>query len=263
MNALSPTYGEALLLALAAAGGGVMNAIAGGGTILTFPALLWLGESAIVANATSTVALLPGSAASFFGYRREVSAHRIWFRTLVLPSLLGGGAGGALLLLTPERVFARLAPLLVLFATVLFALQGVIARRRADARAIDDPALVPAGRWPLAATAQFLVGLYGGYFGAGIGILMLAIMGFLGLRDIHAMNGLKAFFGFAINAVAAAVFIARGAVDWPVVPVMIAGSIAGGYGGARLARLIGREWARRAVVGIGLLVTALLFWQQR
>ena len=90
---------------------------------------------------------------------------------------------------------------------------------------------------------------------------MLAILGFLGLRDIHAMNGLKAFFGFAINAVAAVVFVVRGAVDWPVVPVMLAGAIAGGYGGARLARWIGREWARRAVVGIGLLVAGLLFLQ--
>lgn len=252
-----------MLLGLAAAGGGMMNAIAGGGTILTFPVLLWLGEPAIIANATSTIALLPGSAASFVGYRREVSSHREWLRTLLLPSLLGGGAGGALLLLTPEKVFASLAPLLVLFATVLFALQGAIARRRGASQSIDDPALVPSGRWPLAAAAQFLVAVYGGYFGAGIGILMLAILGFLGLRDIHAMNGLKAFFGFSINAVAALVFIARGAVDWPVVPVMILGAILGGYGGARLARFIGREKARMAVVGIGLLVAALLFWQQR
>ena len=252
---MAPTWLEAIVLGLAAAGGGVMNAIAGGGTILTFPALLWLGESAITANATSTVALLPGSGASYFGYRREVAGHRAWLGTLLLPSLFGGGFGAALLLFTPENVFARMAPLLVLFATALFALQGFLARRQGtEARA---------GRPALAAVAQFLVGLYGGYFGAGIGILMLAILGFLGLRDIHAMNGLKAFFGFAINAVAAAVFIARSAVDWPVVPVMVAGAIAGGYGGARLARFIGRDWARRSVVGIGLLVAALLFWQQR
>jgi uncharacterized membrane protein YfcA len=255
MNSLSPSPSavEALLLGLAAAGGGVMNAIAGGGTLLTFPALIWLGESAIVANATSTAALLPGSAASFVGYRREVATHREWLGTLLLPSVLGGGVGGALLLLTPERTFAALAPLLVLFATLLFALQGVLARRHGDRPPIDRR---------LAAAAQFLVAVYGGYFGAGIGILMLAIMGFLGLRDIHAMNGLKAFFGFAINAVAALVFIVRGAVDWPVLPVMIAGAIAGGYGGARLARFIGRDWARRAVVGIGLFVATLLFLQR-
>ena len=106
----------------------------------------------------------------------------------------------------------------------------MLARRHAERRPLDPR---------LAAAAQFLVAVYGGYFGAGIGILMLAILGFLGLRDIHAMNGLKAFFGFAINAVAAVVFVVRGAVDWPVVPLMLAGAIAGGYGGARLARWIG------------------------
>ncbi len=251
------TAPQMVLLALAAAGGGVMNALAGGGTLLTFPALLFLGESSIVANATSTVALLPGAAASLAGYRREVATHRGWLGTLFVPSLLGGAVGSFLLLRTPERVFSHLAPLLVLFATVLFMIQGAV-RRRATAA---HPGATPT-RLTLAWVLQFMVAIYGGYFGAGIGILMLAVLGFLGLSNIHAMNGLKNFFGLSINGVAAAYFIARGAVDWPVALVMIAGSIAGGYGGARFARRIGQDRARVAVVAIGLLVAALLAWQQ-
>lgn len=245
------------MLAAAAGGAGVMNALAGGGTLLTFPALLFMGESSIVANATSTVALLPGAAASLAGYRREVSSHRAWLGTFFLPSLLGGGLGSYLLLRTPERIFSHLAPILVLFATVLFMIQGVVRRHAIAAH----PGATPA-RLTLAWLLQFCVAVYGGYFGAGIGILMLAVLGFLGLSDIHAMNGLKNFFGLSINGVAAAYFIARGAVDWPAALVMIGGAILGGYGGARFARRIGQDKARAAVIAIGLLVAALLAWQQ-
>jgi uncharacterized membrane protein YfcA len=227
------------------------------------------------ANATSTVALLPGVAASLVGYRREVRAHRPWLKTLFLPSLVGGAIGSFLLLRTPEKLFATLAPQLVLFATVLFMLQGVVSRRAAR-RAQSAPGQSPAGtplnpatpggltasRFALASLLQLAVAIYGGYFGAGIGILMLALLGFLGLSDIHAMNGLKAFFNFTINSVAAAYFIVQGAVDWPAALVLALGAIAGGYGGARLARRIGQKNARAAVVVIGLLVTAVLFWQQ-
>jgi uncharacterized membrane protein YfcA len=250
----------------AAVAGGAMNALAGGGTLLTFPALLFFGHGAIAANATSTVALLPGAGASLFGYRREVRPFSGWLKTLALPSLLGGGFGSWLLLRTPERTFAGLAPWLVLFATTLFLVQGYLARKREElaakkaAEVVASPGDVAPSKWWIAVLAQVGIAIYGGYFGAGIGILMLAVLGFLGLRDIHAMNGLKNFFGFAINAVAALYFIARGAVDWSVAPVMILGAIAGGYGGARLARFVGREWARRAVVLIGLAVAAGLFW---
>jgi uncharacterized membrane protein YfcA len=250
-------------------GGGMMNAMAGGGTILVFPTLIFLGQPSIVANATSTVGLLPGAAASMFGYRREVVTHREWLRTLLAPSLLGGALGSVLLLRTPEHAFARLAPLLVLFATLLFMLQGALARRR-EGRQAAVPAANAAprargastARWVAALALQFAVAVYGGYFGAAVGILMLAILGFLGLSDILAMNGLKNFFGMCINGVAAAYFIVRGIVVWPAALVILAGAVAGGYGGARLARSIGREKARAAVVVIGLFVTALLFWHQ-
>ena len=253
--------GQIALLVASSAGAGVMNAMAGGGTILTYPVLLFVGESAITANATSTVALWPGAAASLFGYRREVSEHRDWLKTLFLPSLLGGSLGAVLLLRTPVKVFAGLAPYLILFATVLFMVQGAVARwaqktgREQGGRT--------SGRLAAALVYQFGVGVYGGYFGAGIGILMLAVLGFLGLSDIHAANGVKNFFGMCINGLAAGYFIYRGAVDWPAALIMVAGAIAGGYAGAGFARRIGKEKARAAVVLIGFLVAALLLFQER
>ncbi len=273
--------GDGAIMLAAAAAGGLMNALAGGGTIITFPTLMFLGEPAIIANATSTVALLPGAAASMAGYGQEVATHKEWLKTLLIPSVVGGGIGSLLLLRTPEKTFANLAPLLVLFATLLFLWQGFLARRRekrlaaafaptggppgaAPPPAADGPPSLGLSRrrWTAAVLFQFAISIYGGYFGAAIGILMLAVLGFLGLTNIFAMNGLKNFFGFCINGVAAAYFILRGAVVWPVALLMMAGAIAGGYGGARLARVIGKEKARTAVVVIGFVVTAILFWQR-
>ncbi|HLX09488.1 MAG TPA: sulfite exporter TauE/SafE family protein [Thermoanaerobaculia bacterium] len=276
------TPGDGAIMLAAAAAGGLMNALAGGGTIITFPTLMFLGEPAIIANATSTVALLPGAAASMAGYGQEVATHKEWLKTLLIPSVVGGGIGSLLLLRTPEKTFANLAPLLVLFATLLFLWQGFLARRRERRRAAASapaaggppgaapppaadgpPSLGLSGRrWTAAVLFQFAISIYGGYFGAAIGILMLAVLGFLGLTNIFAMNGLKNFFGFCINGVAAAYFILRGAVVWPVALLMMAGAIAGGYGGARLAKVIGKEKARAAVVVIGFVVTAILFWQR-
>jgi len=241
-----------------------MNAMAGGGTILTFPTLVFLGMPAITANATSTVALLPASVTSMYGFRREVSSNRRWLKTLFLPSLVGGVIGSALLLRTPEKVFASLAPLLVFFATVLFMVRGVLARRFSPSRGPGpvEPESLSTGHWALAWVLQLGVAVYGGYFGAGIGILMLALLGFLGLTDIHAMNGLKNFFNLCINVVAAAYFIWKGAVSWPEALVLAVGAALGGYAGARFSKLIGQEKARTAVIVIGLLVTAVLAWQQ-
>lgn len=252
---MTPVHVAALIASSAAAG--VMNAMAGGGTILTYPTLLFLGESAITANATSTVALWPGAASSLFGYREDVLAHSGWLKTLFLPSLLGGALGAALLLATPSQSFERLAPFLILFATVLFMLRGAVSRWTGTAgKAEDTP-----GRRTLAVVFQFFVGVYGGYFGAGIGILMLAVLGFMGLSNIHAANGLKNFFAMCINGVAAAYFIWRGAVVWPAALIMIVGSIVGGYWGARFARRIGQERARLAVVVIGFLIAGILLYQ--
>ncbi|MEO8432518.1 MAG: sulfite exporter TauE/SafE family protein [Acidobacteriota bacterium] len=253
------TPGHVTALVASSIGAGAMNAMAGGGTILTYPTLVFLGESAITANATSTVALWPGAAASLFGYRKDVAAHRGWLKTLFLPSLLGGALGAVLLLVTPSPAFARLAPFLILFATLLFMLQNVVSRWT-GASSDADPS--SPRRLLLAVVFQFFVGVYGGYFGAGIGILTLAVLGFLGLSDIHAANGVKNFFGMCINGVAAAYFIARGAVEWRAASIMIVGGIVGGYAGARFARRIGKERARTAVVVIGFLIVAVLLWQR-
>ena len=267
--------GEAAVLFAAATAAGGMNALAGGGTILTFPVLLLLGESAITANATSTVALLPGAAASLLGYRREVQTHRKWLSTLIVPSLLGGAAGSMLLLFTPENLFAGLAPWLILFATLLFFLQSFSRFRarftarhrepREEAAPVGPAAAdAPGSRQSLrfAWFAQLAVAIYGGYFGAGIGILMLVVLGTLGLENIHAMNGLKNFFGMCINGVAAAIFLLSGRVNGPAALVMLAGAILGGFIGANFGRSIGQAKARGAVIGIGLLLTILLWWQQ-
>jgi len=259
------TLPQALILVAASFGAGVMNAMAGGGTILTFPSLVFLGLPSIAANATSTVALLPASLTSLYGFRDDVRMYQGWLRRLFLPSLIGGAVGSVLLLRTPEKTFAFLAPLLILFATVLFMAQGLLARRAA-ARKTDPPPAAQEDpsreRWTLAVLLQLGVAIYGGYFGAGIGILMLALLGFLGLANIHAANGIKNLLGFCINFVAAGYFIFKGAVVWPAALVIVGGGAVGGYAGARFAKRIGKEKARAAVVVIGLVVTAILFWQR-
>ncbi len=255
--------GELALSALAAAVASGINAVAGGGTLLSFPALLFAGLPAVAANATSTVALLPGPIGGMWGFRRELTPHARELVILLLPSLLGGALGASLLLATPEGLFVRFAPFLVLFATLLFLLQGRISRSRAKSES-DEPLLAasPARRYGLGLLLQFVVSVYGGYFGAGIGILMLALLGFLGHRDLHAMNGLKNAANLAINGVAAAIFIVRGAVVWPVALVMIPCALLGGYLGARTARAVGREPMRKVVVAIGFAsAAALLLWR--
>jgi uncharacterized membrane protein YfcA len=257
---VEPLHAAALVGAGAAAG--AMNALAGGGTLVTFPALLFLGLPAKIANATSTVALVPGGVASFAAYRGELRGHRAWLSTLFVPSLVGGAAGSLLLLATPERLFSAMAPALVLLATLLFALQG---RRRAaseSASEVEAPRPATGGRRLGAIVAQTGVAVYGGYFGAGIGILMLAILGGLGLRNIHAMNGLKNFFGIAINGVAAAIFVASGSVDWPSALLILAGAVPGGFAGARFGQRIGQRRTRQLVVAIGLSVAFLLLLQR-
>jgi uncharacterized membrane protein YfcA len=243
-----------LLVFAAAMAAGAVNSIAGGGTLLTFPALVWLGLPPISANATSTVALWPGSFGSMWAYRRQLTGTREWLVWFTMPSVAGGIIGAQLLLHTSAARFDAIVPFLVLGATVLFMLQQPLSRRLArratEEHAIAAPLPRPGG-WVLA--AQFAVAIYGGYFGAGIGILMLATLGAMGLGDIHRMNGLKNWGAMCINAIAAITFALSGIVTWPVAGTMAIGGLAGGYGGARLALRVGQKWVRRAVVAIGLL----------
>ena len=257
-NAISFTPLHVAILLLAAIGGSGIGSMAGGGTLVTFSTLVLLGMPGIAANATSTVGLLPTGAATMFGHREEMRTRRGWIAALLVPGLVGGLIGSVLLIATPPRVFERLAPFLVLFATSLFVVQGLL--RTSGETADRRPSRA---RIAGVGSLLFAVAIYEGYFGAGSGILILALLGFLGIGDIHAMNGLKGFFVVAINVVASAYFVVRGAVHWPSALVMFAGSIVGGYSGARLSRRIGRERARQAVVVIGIVLTAALLWKGR
>jgi hypothetical protein len=244
-----------LVLALmAAAVAGAINSIAGGGTLVAFPAIVGLGVPPLVANATTTVALWPGSVGSMWGYRRELAGAQAWALRFAVPSLFGGATGAILLLKTPADRFEHVVPYLVLAATLLFMAQGPIARwlgRRRDAAHGDRAKLPPPPFGYL--VYQFGVGVYGGYFGAGIGILMLAVLGAMGLTNIHQMNGLKNLGALVINAMAALLFAVSGIVRWPIALAMAVGGLAGGYGGAVLAQRVPQIWVRRAITGVGLL----------
>ena len=248
------------LVLVASVIGGAVNAIAGGGTLLTFPALVGLGIPALVANATSTVALWPGTVASIWGYRDLLVGMQPWVARFAIPSVLGGLVGATLLLETPASRFDAIVPWLVFGATVLFVIQKPLAERIARRHEVPhvpeaaddhtaDRAVAPSMKLFV---YQFGVAVYGGYFGAGIGILMLAALGFMGFRNIHRMNGLKNFGGMCANAVAAATFAFSGLVSWPVAGAMAIGAMAGGYAGSRLALRVPQARVRQAIIAIGL-----------
>ena len=237
-----------LVVFVAAFVAGAINSVAGGGTLLSFPSLIWVGLASPMANATSTVALWPGSLGSLWGYRSDLRGLPAATYSLIVPSLLGGSLGAVLLVMTPTAVFDRLIPLLILFATLLFMLQEPVQRViRTTGKAHAGSRAWLAG----ALLFQLFVSLYGGYFGAGIGILMLAAFGIMGFTDIHQMNGLKNFLALCINGVAAVYFIGNGIVSWPHVLVMAIGAISGGIWGAGMARRIGPAAVRRIVVMVG------------
>lgn len=235
----------------------MINSIAGGGTLVSFPTLVWLGLPSVTANATSTVAIWPGTIGGMLGYRQELRKTKPRMLALVIPSLLGGITGAILLRLTPTDTFDHLVPYLILFATLLFMAQAPLQARLQLAKGHES------ARWLAGAMLfQLCVGLYGGYFGAGIGILMLAALSILGMTDIHEMNGLKNFLGGSINGIASVYFIFSRMVYWPDVFVMAAGAIAGGYVGAHGAKRIGRTAVRRIVIGIGFAMAISLFLKQ-
>ena len=232
-----------------------MNAIAGGGTLLTFPALVAAGLSPLAANATSTVALVPGALTSMWGYRGELTGARRWAVALTIPSLLGGLLGAWLLLHTPGATFNDVVPWLVLGATALFVVQRPLLAwvRRHHTTTLDDAGVTARGPSPMLLAWQFLIGIYGGYFGAGVGILMLAALGFMGFTNLHRMNGLKNWGGFCMNAVASLSFAISGIVDWPVAVSMAIGAMAGGYLGSRGAQRVPQHFVRAAVAVVGTL----------
>jgi uncharacterized protein len=253
------SFTHTVLLIAAGFGAGAMNAIAGGGTILTFPALMLVGGNALRANTTSTVALIIGTVGSMVAYRRHVPRVAHWLKLFTPVSIIGGFLGGLLLTFTPSKLFEAMVPFLLLFATALFMLHSFF-RRHAQHAAQEH--VHPTKLWLAGATLfQFGVSVYGGYFGAGIGILMLAALGLLGFTDIHRMNALKNLLAICINGVAAAIFIASGAVIWSDVLVMMFAAVAGGYTGARLAYRLGRRFVRVFVIIVGLVMSVSLFFR--
>jgi uncharacterized membrane protein YfcA len=253
---LSPGL-QIALLAASAFFAGAINSLAGGGTLLTYPALLAVGISPIHANATSTVSLVQGSLAAFWGYRRELRHDGRLLAALTVPSLVGAAAGALVVLRLSERSFALVVPWLILGATALFLLSDRLHRRWRE-----RPEAAPTGR-RLAALglAQLGVAVYGGFFGAGQGILMLATLGLCGLRNIDRMNGLKSFAAAVINSIATVLFIVGGRVEWRPALIMALAAVAGGYAGARAARRVGPRAVRAAVVIIGLGAAAVSFYK--
>jgi uncharacterized membrane protein YfcA len=255
-------WNEVLLCGMAVLAG-MVNSVAGGGTLLTFPALLAvLGASpsaAVLANGTNTIVVWPASVVSTWEYRREYAQAARWFAWLLVPSLIGGLAGALLVVELPSQVFGGLVPWLILMAAILFAFQPQIGRWIGIGTAHERPT---AARFVGILAFQFMVALYGGYFGAGIGILMLASLALMGLSDIHVMNGVKNLLATAINGMAAVVFIIYGRVDWQVAWPMMLSAIVGGFVGARVARRTNRTVVRRVIVAIGFALAAYYFYRQ-
>jgi uncharacterized membrane protein YfcA len=253
-----------LLLCASALAAGVVNSLAGGGTLLTFSALqialgdLGPAEAAVLANGTSTVALFPGSLAGAAGYRRQLGQARRWLLLLVGPSLLGGGVGTLLVTRLPAQYFADLVPWLLLVAALLFTAQSVTGKKQ-DA---DLPPSNPSpGALVLLALFQFGVAIYGGYFGAGIGILMLGSLGFMGVGNVHQMNALKTVLASCINGVSVVVFVYDGKVQWQFALPMAAAAIVGGYLGAHGAQRVSPRVVRWIIIAIAFGLTVYYFAQ--
>jgi uncharacterized membrane protein YfcA len=244
-------------LFLAAFAAGAVNSVAGGGSLISFPSLVAFGQPAILANATNTAALWPGTLSSALAYRRDTLLHRDLLWTLLLPSVVGGLLGAFVLVSTPPELFDRVVPFLVLFATALFALRGPITRWTRGEGGEDEHVSSGGRLWGV--TFQLFVATYGGYFGAGIGILMLGSLSVMGLRDIHRMNGLKTILGTLINVIAFVFFVAKGLVVWPLAILMAVGAIAGGWVGARGAKRVDQRLLRAFVIAVGVIVSVWLF----
>lgn len=245
-----------LFIAAMLAGG--INSVAGGGTLVSFPALVAFGVPTINANATNTSSLWPGSVSGAFAYARDTERDGKLVWTLLIPSALGSLAGAFALVATPEETFRRVVPFLVLFATLLFAFKDVYAKL--TRREVDIEHVSWLGRvWGI--LFQFFIAAYGGYFGAGIGVLMLGSFSIMGLRDVHKMNAMKTILAAMINFLAFCFFALRGLVIWHLAAWMAIGAILGGYLGARLAKRINQKMLRVFIIATGLIVSGWLLFR--
>ena len=277
-----------LLLFLAAVVAGAINSVAGGGSFVSFPALYAAHVAPIVANATNTVALWPAGLASAYAYRKDMRHPARTLVALGAASFVGGALGALLLLRTSNDAFMRLLPWLILVAAALFTFGGKVTAKLRVRPPLDissapgEGALSSAlgrqvrgsasarstlggretaGALLVATALQLVISVYGGYFGGGMGILMLATLSMMGMSNIHAMNGLKTLLGAIINGVGVVTFILAGAVDWNTGGVMIAGATLGGYGGAVIARRMDPKWIRGFVIVVAWSMTAVFFFQ--
>jgi len=244
-----------LLLIAAALVAGLMNAVAGGGSFFTFPALVFTGVPSIIANASSTVALFPGVLASAWGYRDDFQGFDgISLKPVLLASTLGGTGGALLLLFTPETTFDAVVPWLLLTATLAFTFGPWLAPRlqKISYRSFH---MRPATLLP----AQFVIGLYAGYFGGAIGLIMLALWSLLGLTDMKTMNPNRTLLGGAMNAAAVVCFIIAGKIWWHQTLIMLAAAVVGGYAGARIGRRMDPRHIRVAVTVISVAITIAFF----
>jgi uncharacterized protein len=257
MNLASLNLQSAIFLFVAGVLGGALNAVAGGGSFIAFPALLLVGVPPIPANATNTLALWTGVTASGGAYRNRLDVPQRVLLPLLVTSFIGGIAGAFLLLKTPAHTFMRVLPWLMLGATLLFVFGKRLAGKRGSSVGQDatTAAIVAASVFEL------VVSVYGGYFGGGVGIVNLAMLAAVGMTDIHAMNALKSILGVAINGVAAVVFIAKGAIYWPQGTVMIVGALIGGYFGAHYAQKLPQVWIRNFVILVGAGMTVYFFFK--
>ena len=250
--------GHLALLLVAAFTAGALNAVAGGGSFLTLPALVFTGVPPVAANATGTVALLPGYMAGAWGFKDDMqSPPGLSMKQGVARSPVGGSVGAALLLFTPDATFRKVVPWLLLAATAMFAfgpqLRAWASGKNADAAAASATK---------AAVGMLIVAIYGGYFNGGLGILLLALFGLLGQTNLNAMNGLKNWVSALLTAIAVAIYAAGGLVLWPQALMMMVAATAGGYGGARVARKLPAPVLRWGIVATGLVMAALFFWRQ-
>jgi hypothetical protein len=251
------TPGQSIFLFVAALLGGALNAFAGGGSFIAFPALLFTGIRPIAANATNTVAMWTGVTASGSAYRRRLNVPMRVMGPLLGASVCGGLIGAILLLRTPPHTFMRLLPWLMLGATLLFTFGKKLVRTPHSKAAVAASRRVLV----LATIFEFLVSIYGGYFGAGMGFAILAMLALVGMTDIHAMNGLKSVLSSTTNGLAAIAFVIARSVHWPQAVVMSVGAILGGYVGAHYAQRLPQAWVRTAVIVVACSMTTYFFFK--
>jgi uncharacterized protein len=248
---------QVAVLFFAAMIAGALNSVAGGGSFISFPALTLVGVTPKLANATNTMALWPGSVASVGAYREEIRRPIESRIPLLIISFIGGAIGAYLLLVTPESTFGLLLPWLLLFALLLFIFgKNLSAKLKNSAKRMNIPAPVMVGA---VLAAQLFVSVYGGFFGGGIGIMMLAVLSLAGMEDIHHMNGIKTLLASVINGVAVFVFLFAREILFPHVLIMIVGAILGGYFGAYYARKFDPKVIRNFVIVVGTIMTVLFF----